>query len=174
MEQTQKKPDMLSRIEDAIITQLRTHLPQELNRVESFDETVEDYDFPQGDGGAVFTLYAGSNYESGDDKPTTAYAPRRTLRWQIFVLVRSLNGKNGGFIGAHEAVEAVRKTLQGQSVVGATPFLILSDKLDARIESGWRWVMEFSHHVPMVAELRRNTGHQPYPTNRGDQSIGDL
>ncbi|MBI0177579.1 Gp37 family protein [Bartonella apis] len=169
-----KKPDMLTRIEDAIIKTLKAQLPQELNRVESFDENVENYDFPQGDGGAVFTLYAGSTYEAGDDKPTTAYATRRTLRWQLFILVRSLNGKNGGLISAHEAVEAVRKTLQGQSVAGATPFQIISDKLDARIEGGWRWVMEFSHHIPSIAEIRRDTGHNPYPIDQGNKPIGEF
>lgn len=154
-------PDMLTRLEAAILETLRARLPQSLTRVEAFDESAENYDFPQGDGGAVFVLYAGSTYSPLDDQTSSAYAPRRTLHWQVFVLVRSLRGKNEGTIGANEAVEAVRLALQGQSVVGATPFIILSDKLEARIENGWRWVLEFSHHIPAVADMRFSPENAP-------------
>lgn len=161
MKALNKNSDMLSRIENEIIKTLKERLPQSLTRVEAFDESAENYDFPQGDGGAVFVLYAGSTYSPLDDQTSSAYAPRRTLHWQVFVLVRSLRGKNEGTIGANEAVEAVRLALQGQSVVGATPFIILSDKLEARIENGWRWVLEFSHHIPAVADMRFSPENAP-------------
>lgn len=153
--------DMLTRLEDAIIQTLKQILPQEINRIETFNEEAEEYDFPQGDGAAVFVLYAGSSYGPNDDDTSSAYAPRRTLRWQIFVLVRSLNSKNNGAIGANHAIEAVRLALQGQSILGATPFLIQSDKLDARIDNGWRYVLEFTHHIPAISEIRFDPAAAP-------------
>lgn len=148
------KADMISRIEDAMIDTLKKRLPQSLARIDAFDGAADNYDFSQADGSAVFVHYSGSTYSPGDDQMTNAYAPRRTLRWQVFVLVHAMKGKNDGEISANEAIEAVRLALQGQSVVGATPFLIVSDKLDAQLEGGRRYVLEFTHHIPAIVESR--------------------
>ena len=121
--------DMLTHIEKAIIRTLKQQLPQQINRIEAFDDRAEEYDFPQGDGGAVFVLYTGSSYGPNDDAPSSAYAPRRTIRWQVYVLVRSLRGKN--------------------------------DKLDARIDGGWRYVLDFTHHIPAVADIRFDAAENP-------------
>ena len=156
-----KKPDMLTRIEDKMILTLKEQTGDIFNLIEPFDESAENYEFLSGHDAAVFTLFGGSTYSPNDDAPTSAYAPRRTIRWQVYILVRSLRNAREGSISSNKAIEAVRLALQGQSLVGATPLLPISEKLDARIDNGWRWLIEFNHHIPAMADLRFGIENEP-------------
>jgi len=152
------KADMLTRLEDAMIARLKATTGGIFSIIEPFNDSIENFEFLSVHEAAVFTLFNGSSYSGVEDAPTSAYSPRRTINWQIFVLVRSLRNARDGAVSSNAAV---RLALQGQSLVGATPLVPVSDRLDARIDGGWRFVMEFSHHIPALAAIQFEGGVRP-------------
>ncbi|KAA6404488.1 Gp37 family protein [Candidatus Tokpelaia sp.] len=144
--------NQLDRLQQAILARLVEKMPGRITHIAAFDEEAQKFDF-QGLQGALFVKYEGSSFTGDDTSPMRIYAPARVLTWSIYVLVRSLKGAQDGFIGANEVLEEVRRALQGQSFCGATPCKVLSDRLDAQIEGGWRFVMQFSNSCPAPAYM---------------------
>ena len=140
------------RLQAAIVARLAEKMPGRVETVAAFDDTANEFDF-QGRQAAVFVSYAGSRYTGDETGPARIHAPARVLNWDIYVLVRSLKGAQAGSIGAFEVLEEVRHALQGQVFCGATAMKVLCDRLDAQVEGGWRWVVQFSHSCPAPARM---------------------
>lgn len=145
-------------IEDEMLAQLKEKLPRTISRIESFPDNPDAYDFPERDSAAVFLRFDGSDYAAPAGTPRAAYAPSRTMSWEVTLLVRSLRGADGGRIGAYDALEAIRLALQGRSFAGGTAMVPRSEKLQEQRDSVWRWAMRFTTQLPAVAAI---TEHAP-------------
>lgn len=146
-------------IEDEMLARLKECLPRTIPRIASFPDNPEAYDFPLKDGAAVFVRFDGADYSAGPgSSPRAAYSPMRTCTFEVVLLVRSLRGADSGVIGAYEALDGIRRALQGQSFAGATAMVPRSERLQEQRDSVWRWAMRFSTQVPAVAVV---TQHSP-------------
>lgn len=143
------------RIENAILSHLKERLPQRVTRIDSFPDNPGDYDFPQSEQAVVFARYAGSDYLPSGDTLRDVYAPHRVIKIQIVFLVRSLRQSERGIIGAYELMDEIRRALHGHSFCGSTPMVPKRDFLDGEHEGVWRWVMEFTLTVPVIAETQK-------------------
>jgi len=144
--------NQIERLRAAIVARLTERLPGRVTPIAAFDDAANNFDF-QGLEAAVFVQYAGSQYSGDDTGPARIYAPARMLSWTIYALVRSLKGSEAGIISASALLEEIRLALQGQSFAGATPMRINADRLDAQIEGGWRYIMEFTNSCPAPAYM---------------------
>lgn len=147
-----RRPTAVQAVEAAIVARLKERLPGRVSRIESFPDRPEQYDFPDTDTAAAFVYFEGADYAPTSDSPRAVYSPRRTCRWRIILLVRSLNGAEGGVIGAYEALEEIRLALQGQSFAGATAMMSRREALEEQRAGVWRWSMEFTNALPAIAE----------------------
>ena len=138
-------------IEDEIVAQLKDNLPRTVTRIDSFPDNPEKYDFPERDTAAVFVHLSEGKYAGAAGRPQQAYAPARTLTWEIVLLVRSLRGADGGRIGAYPLLHDVRIALQGRSFGGATAMVPVSERLQEQKGGIWRWGMTFTNSIPAVA-----------------------
>lgn len=143
------------RQEDAILARLKERLPGRIVRIEPFPDRPDAFDFPEREAAAVFVHFAGGDYSAtGDGGPRAAYSARRTLKWHVVLLVRSLRGAEGGRIGAYEALEEIRCALQGVSFAGATAMIPKRELLDEQKGGVWRWTLECTNAIPAIAEAQ--------------------
>lgn len=144
--------NVLERIEAAIVARLAEQMPGRIDRIEAFSDLAADYDFGQKDRAAIFVQLSSSAYSASDDAAAIrVYAPHRTLTWSIYLLVRSIKGAQAGSLGSYEGIEEIRCALQGVSFCGATAMRPLGETLDAQVEGGWRWKLQFSNSIPAVS-----------------------
>lgn len=155
-------------IEGAIVERLKERLPGRVGRIEPFPDKPSDFDFPAREGAAVLVHYAGADYGPTGDTPRHAYSPRRTMKWHIVVLVRSLRAAEGGRLGAYEVLDEIRRALQGVSLAGATPMAPRREVLDEEKAGIWRWTLEFSASIPAIAEAQHDHGSRFYSQPRED------
>lgn len=155
-------------IEGAIVARLKSRLPGRVARVEPFPDKPSQFDFSDREGAVVLVHYAGADYSPTGDTPRQAYSPRRTMKWQIVLLVRSLRGAEGGRIGAYDVLDEVRRAVQGVSFAGATPMAPRREILDEEKDGVWRWTMEFSASIPALAEAQHEHGSSIYSQPRED------
>ena len=160
--------NMITAIEDAMLAALKDQLPRTVTRIDVFPDDPEAFDFPEADTAACFLRYDRSTYAGADNEPRRAYAPTRTLTYEVVVLVRSMRGADGGRIGAHDALEAVRLALQGRSFAGATAMALAGDELQQQKGSVWRWAMRFTCRVPAVARSVAGAGDRPTMFTRAE------
>ncbi|HEY9212063.1 MAG TPA: Gp37 family protein [Ancylobacter sp.] len=138
-------------IEDGMVARLKERLPRRIARIESFPDDPTKYDFPDRDAAACFVRYDRSGYSASGGGPREAYSPIRTLTFEVALLVRSLRGTNDGAIGSYDALEDIRRALQGQSFAGATAMVPVSDELQEQKASVWRWGFKFTCQIPAIA-----------------------
>ncbi|MFG1409509.1 Gp37 family protein [Xanthobacter sp. VTT E-85241] len=140
-------------VEDEIIARLKERLPGRIGRIEPFPDRPSDFDFPDREAAVVLVHFTGADYAPAEG-PRGAYSPRRTLKWSVVLLVRSLRGAEGGRIGAYEALDEIRRALQGVSFAGATAMVPKRETLDEEKAGVWRWALEFTCAIPAVAEAQ--------------------
>ncbi|MCJ8142964.1 Gp37 family protein [Ancylobacter sp. A5.8] len=143
--------NVITAIEDAMVARLMAKLPRTFRPAESFPDQAENFDFPVSNEAACYVRYDRSTYAGPDAEPRRAYAPMRTLSFEVIVLVRSLRGAQDGRVSSYDALEAVRLALQGQSFGGATAMAPAGDQLQARDAGVWRWAIRFTCRAPAVA-----------------------
>ena len=162
--------NVIEAIEDAMVARLAEQLPRRFRAPESFPDDPEAFDFPASEHAGCFVRYDRSTYAGADSQPSRAYAPVRTLTFEVVVLVRSLRGAQESRIGSYEALEAVRLALQGRSFAGATAMVPVGDELQEQKAGVWRWASRFTCRVPAPAVAAVDAGEWPVVFNRVEAS----
>ncbi len=138
-----RPPSFIEKIEDALINALKKGVAGSI-KVEAFPANPGDYDFVNLEG-AVLVHYSGSNYKRREGPSQTTQ--KRRFNFAVVLLVRSLRGSGGSY----DALEDIRKAIQGNTFAGAGPAEIVSDQLESEQQGVWRWRIVFGIDAPAVA-----------------------
>jgi Gp37 protein len=127
------RPAPVDGVVDAAIALLGLKLPPRVI-VERFPDKPADYDF-EGHDAAVLVIYDGSKFEPN--------GLREELRLVAIILVRSLDGQNGGYA----LIDEVRKALHDQSLAGATGTRPVEVQLEDEADGVFRWRVVFAANL---------------------------
>jgi hypothetical protein len=95
----------------------------------------------------ILVAYSSSSYGAGQ-----SFVPGSALRTPEFALVFLLRSLRGPF-GVHAALDGARRALMGwRCPQGGTPLMPLRDQFVSESQGVWRFSMNFSLTIPVVAE----------------------
>lgn len=122
-------------IENVLLERLQANLPELV--VEAFPDNPSEYEFIH-PVGAVLVQYDSSNF--GEDYCLAFTAQKRTMKFNVVSLTRSLRDHNG----CYDVLERISQTILGLKLNGFEQFKQETDSFSDETDGVWTYVQSFT------------------------------
>lgn len=153
---------IVTRLVDGVVKRLTLVLPGDAH-VEELPDRPKEYDLGKRRA-VVLVHYRGSKYRAPNTNGAMVQA--RAMSVDVHILVRGLGGTSRGAepgaVGAYDLVEAVRLALQGHTIEGCGPFIMLEDGVIGEDGGVWNYVVQFAAGTRAVSQAPLRRPDVPY------------